>query len=79
MYAIRSYYVPEDISVIGFDDMSIAGEVQPALTTIKAGSESLALSAVEMLLDSLEEEVPDPKVKILVPELIERNSVKIMF
>ena len=68
--------VPEDISLIGFDNMPITSELQPSLTTMSAGDDSLARYSVAMLLDSLTDDSAVPGVKVLNPELIERESVR---
>ncbi len=43
--------VPDDISVTGFDDLSMAGSHSPALTTIKPSFFSMGYKAVELLID----------------------------
>ena len=68
--------IPEDISLIGFDDMMIASEVQPALTTMTTGSHSLSKTAVTVLLESLEDDEYASQVEILAPQLVIRDSVR---
>lgn len=45
--------VPEDISVVGFDDIEMSGSFVPALTTIRQDRHSLGRRAAEVLLKSL--------------------------
>ncbi|MDP5219504.1 LacI family DNA-binding transcriptional regulator [Ruegeria sp. 2205SS24-7] len=45
--------VPEDISVVGFDDIEMSGSFVPALTTIRQDRHSLGRRAAEVLLDRL--------------------------
>ncbi|OLF06135.1 LacI family transcriptional regulator [Actinophytocola xinjiangensis] len=45
--------VPEDVAVIGFDDISIAAHTQPALTTVRQPSREMGEAAATMLLDNL--------------------------
>lgn len=45
--------VPEDISLIGFDDISIAKFMLPPLTTVRMSGREIATSAVKMLIASL--------------------------
>lgn len=68
--------VPEDISVTGFDDVNIAREVRPALSTCRVPRELLGQLAVRQFLNRLQE--PDaPFVGLLVPtEWVERASVR---
>ncbi|NBK21105.1 MAG: LacI family transcriptional regulator [Spirochaetia bacterium] len=68
--------IPQDLSLIGFDDLLLAANISPALTTMKAGNDSLAMSAVSVLIEALEDDGIQPKVRILEPVLIERESVR---
>ena len=43
--------IPEDLSVIGFDDIQTAAYMGPALTTIRQPFQDMASAAVSMLLD----------------------------
>jgi LacI family transcriptional regulator len=49
----RNLRVPEDISVIGFDDIPQASLIHPAMTTINQPLEKMGRVATQMLLDSL--------------------------
>jgi LacI family transcriptional regulator len=53
----RGLRVPEDISVIGFDGIDIGKYTMPRLTTIRQHREEMAIRGVEILLNSLNEEV----------------------
>ena len=69
-------HVPRDISVIGFDDISISSLVSPALTTIAQPATETGRLASRILLDRLEgKPVTEGKV-ILEPKLVERESVR---
>lgn len=68
-------HVPEDVSVIGFDDIPLAGVFLPALTTVRYPAfESGRLSAM-MLLDTLESGSTNNFSMSLRPELIQRETV----
>lgn len=69
----RSFKVPEDISVIGFDDIPLAGELTPELTTIRQERSELGRLAF-FTLDSLMNKIPVSKT-MLRPKFIERDSV----
>jgi LacI family repressor for deo operon, udp, cdd, tsx, nupC, and nupG len=67
---------PEDVAVIGFDDLEIAAHFQPALTTMRQPREALGRLAAEALIDLIED-VPGksvPKQLVLSSELIVRRS-----
>ena len=67
--------VPEELSIIGFDDIDMASEVRPALTTIHVPKMWLGRLGVRRLLERAQS--PDaPAVTISVAtHLVERNSV----
>ena len=67
--------VPEDVSVVGFDDIPWAEIVTPTLTTINQPVSEMAAAALTLLLDRLQEpERPVRHFKVGV-KLIERESV----
>jgi LacI family transcriptional regulator len=68
--------IPQDISVIGYDDIHIAKFMNPALTTIHQPKYRLGKAAVETLLAKIEKTSDTPEVVQLEPTLVERNSVK---
>ncbi|MEV3436514.1 substrate-binding domain-containing protein [Paenibacillus larvae] len=54
--------VPDDISVIGFNDITIARYVSPSLTTIKLYSEFIGETALDLLLERIiKKRGPSPK------------------
>jgi DNA-binding LacI/PurR family transcriptional regulator len=65
--------VPEDIAVIGFDDLGFAPFLNPPLTTVRAPTESVGRIAAERLFDLLENQTSD-EVVILPTEIIFRRS-----
>jgi DNA-binding LacI/PurR family transcriptional regulator len=54
--------VPEDIAVVGFDDIPIAEVFEPALTTIAQPMQELGAVAVELLLKRLAGEWPESRI-----------------
>ncbi len=66
--------VPEDISLVGFDDIEFASYVDPPLTTIRQPKDEMGRLAMQMLLDLLESK---PVRNIVVSgELIVRGSTR---
>jgi LacI family transcriptional regulator len=45
--------VPEQLSIVGFDDLDLASHVQPALTTVRVPAEEMWRLAAERLIDAL--------------------------
>jgi len=69
--------IPDDISIIGFDDISWAKYSDPPLTTIQLPAESLAQSACTLLLDLIYGELKGGQHQIILDtELIIRKSCK---
>jgi LacI family transcriptional regulator len=69
--------VPEDISVIGFDDILFAAQFSPALTTIRQPLHQIGHSAVEALLEliaGVEPPKPPKPPKPLPTEIVIRSS-----
>jgi len=73
--ASEGYRVPEDLSVIGFDDLDISQYFTPALTTVRNPMARQGLLAVDMLLGLIRGEAGE--VKKLGGELIVRNSCEV--
>ncbi len=64
--------VPEDLSVVGFDDVYNAGEAGPPLTTVRQPYVALGAHAVDLLLAQLRGGPPE---KVMLPaRLVERAS-----
>ncbi len=71
----RGLRVPEDISVIGFDDTEVATKTQPPLTTMRVEKELMGALAVRQLYErALNTERP-PITMMMGTKLIERDSV----
>jgi LacI family transcriptional regulator len=66
--------VPEDISIIGFDDIPWAKYSDPPLTTVRLPAQELASKACLMLLDLMQGSEPEVQHMILDTELIVRKS-----
>ncbi|WP_078556271.1 EAL domain-containing protein [Bacillus alkalicellulosilyticus] len=65
--------IPEDIAVVGFDDLPHARTCNPPLTTVHAPLEEIANAAVVKVLEQLEEDVPFTNVYVS-PNLAIRKS-----
>ncbi len=68
--------VPEDISVVGYDDIPLASFVQPQLTTIRQPAYEKGILAARALINSLETGEPSRSTTLTV-ELIVRQSTAI--
>ncbi len=72
----KGYRVPQDVSVVGFDDIPISAVASPALTTVHVYKEQMGGVAVDILRMT----IADPKRPVmnvhLCTDLIERQSVR---
>jgi LacI family transcriptional regulator len=70
----RSLQCPEDISVIGFNDMPFIDRLRPPLTTVRFPHYQLGTEAAQLLLERINGNEGPVKVLYLAPELIIRGS-----
>lgn len=67
--------VPNDVSVVGIDDIVLAGMFDPPLTTVHHPVEALSVAAVERLISRLQGKADDPPQHlVLAPEIVVRRS-----
>jgi DNA-binding LacI/PurR family transcriptional regulator len=67
--------IPADVSVVGFDDMDVASLAMPALTTLAIDKALMARAGFALLAHRLEALATDPLTAIVMPRLVERESV----
>ena len=65
---------PEDVAVVGFDDIHFASLSVPALTTIRQHKEMIGEKACEALIDLIEERIITPPRLTLPVDLVVRES-----
>jgi len=72
--------VPEQCSVIGFDDVATSAIYTPSLTTVRQPMETMGASAVGVVLDGinavLEKREAPPRHRKVAPELVVRESTR---
>lgn len=68
--------VPDDLSLIGFDNIILSSAVQPSLTTIEQPAAMTGRVACQLLIGMMEGSDANPLAISLEPRLVERNSVK---
>lgn len=68
--------VPEDVSLVGFDDIDTCQYLSPALTTIRVNKEALGSTAVKNLVARAADMDAVSVSSILEVELVERDSVR---
>ena len=71
----RGLRIPEDVSVVGYDDREIAQFMRPPLTTVVLPHYEMGLQAAETLIDGqLRPDGRQPQIKVECP-LVDRDSV----
>jgi LacI family repressor for deo operon, udp, cdd, tsx, nupC, and nupG len=71
---MRGYRVPEDFSVLGFDDIPFANNFTPGLTTIRQPRQHIGEKAMSLLLDRLANRTLSVQTHLLHGDLIVRES-----
>jgi LacI family transcriptional regulator len=68
--------VPEDLAVVGYDDLEIAHFTNPPLTTIAQPKKAIGVQAINLLVGRMSQKNRPPSRVILPPELIVRRSTQ---
>ncbi|MDF9843700.1 DNA-binding LacI/PurR family transcriptional regulator [Paenibacillus sp. PastF-1] len=66
---------PDDVSVVGFDDLTLCEMMQPKLTTVRVPKADIGIRAVQVLLRRIENPEITPEHVLLSTQLIQRASV----
>ncbi|EEP75187.1 LacI-family transcriptional regulator, partial [Micromonospora sp. ATCC 39149] len=67
--------VPEEVSVVGFDDVPDAAYFIPPLTTVRPDFDTVAKASLDLLLTQIESGADRTLRQTVSPTLIERSSV----
>jgi LacI family transcriptional regulator len=68
--------VPEDVEVIGFDDIEIARLVEPPLSTISQPGLEMGARSAELLLRMIDGKKPRPRSLVMKPSLVLRGTTR---
>lgn len=66
--------VPDDVAVVGFDDLDVATQLNPPLTTIRHHVQIVGSTAAQLLIDQIEGRLEHPYQVVLPTELVIRES-----
>jgi len=66
--------VPEDVSVLGFDNIELAGSITPSLTTVEYPIERMSEVVIELLLRQINDIGNSVEALTLFPKLVVRES-----
>jgi len=70
----RDLRCPEDISVVGFNDMPFVDRFNPPLTTIRVAEYEIGRRAARLLLERIDRPAEHPETILISPELVVRGS-----
>lgn len=68
--------IPEDISIISYEDSSICGYAAPALTSVNIRKEELGKRAAKCLIERIRNPNKAVELTVVHPYMVERDSVK---
>jgi LacI family transcriptional regulator len=75
-FAARGVWVPEEVSIVGFDDLPIARHMTPELTTIHQDIAAKARTAVDLLVRLVDDDAQEVGDRVELPvSLVSRGSV----
>ena len=70
----RGLSCPDDVSVVGYNDMPFVARFRPPLTTVRVPHYELGSTAAELMLEQLQGLEAPPRQLLLAPELVIRGS-----
>lgn len=70
----RGLRIPDDVSVVGFDDTTLGALATPGLTTVRQPIEEMTAEMARMLFEMLESPTRRPVSRIFAPTLVVRGS-----
>lgn len=68
--------IPEDISVVGYDDVALAAALMPALTTVRTSFYEFGQLSTQLLLELIDNRANVPQTRMIHPRLIVRSSAQ---
>ena len=71
----RGIRVPQDVSVLGFDNLALSEMITPALTTVDQCTREIGAKAIELLTKSFADPAAPLETVRFKPKLVERESV----
>lgn len=66
--------VPEDVAVIGYDDLGVAESTTPALTTVRNPLGEMAAQATRMLLEQIDDDTSPRALRVIFPPAVVRRD-----
>ena len=70
----RGLRIPEDLAIVGYNDIPLASRLVPGLTTVHVPIHEFGSAAARLLLEQIETGVASRRRVVFNPELVERGS-----
>lgn len=70
----RGLRVPQDVSLVGHNDMPLVDLIAPPLTTVRVAVDQMSRQAAQLFLDHLKTPEQAPSMRVLTPQLVVRGS-----
>jgi LacI family transcriptional regulator len=70
----RGLRVPQDVSLVGHNDMPLVDLIAPPLTTVRIAVDQMSRQAAQLLLEHLQAPDQAPSMRVLAPRLVVRAS-----
>lgn len=67
---------PDDVSIVGYNDMPLADRLAPPLTSVRIPAYELGVRSTEVLLDRIAGNGSMPRTELLAPQLMVRGSTR---
>lgn len=68
--------IPQDVALVGYDDIDFAASAVVPLTSIKQPTTLIGRTAIELLMEQVENPAAEPRSVVFKPELVVRTSTK---
>ncbi|MCK5129303.1 MAG: LacI family DNA-binding transcriptional regulator [Clostridiales bacterium] len=72
----KNYNTPDDISIVGFDDVLDIGSTTPKLTTVRVNIDDMAHLGIGRIIQNITKKALKPKTYVINSTIIFRDSVK---
>jgi LacI family transcriptional regulator len=73
----HGYRIPEDVSIVGFDDTPESAYYMPPLTTIRQDYDALGTESIHYLVELINNQDTSSHQRVLTPQLIVRQSTRV--
>ncbi|WP_027417613.1 substrate-binding domain-containing protein [Aneurinibacillus terranovensis] len=74
--SIATLTIPDDLSLVGFDNTNLAKSVEPPLTTVSQPIRDMGHQVVDLLIQRIEGVCTMKRRVVLLPELVLRSSTQ---